>query len=302
MTNQPLRGIFAAVLTPILENGTLDLASLSAHAKGLLERGCHGVSLFGTTGEGPGFTTEERMQGLEAALSAGISADKILPATGCVALPDTIKLTKHALEHGCNNILLMPPFFFKSLTDDQVFAFFSKVITEVNDPALQVYLYNFPAVTGVLISPNVIARLVEAFPTTIAGVKDSSGEWDYMMEIRNRCPDIAVFTGWEALVPKLLAAGGAGNISGVANVAPELLRDLFDRVPVATDDKVLNGVEHIVAAVTSSPVTPALKAILADQTQQAEWEAIRVPNLPIDDEEKKKLLSAFAHGKSMAGF
>lgn len=302
MTNLPLSGIFAAVLTPIHDDGSIDLPSLASHAASLLDKGCHGVSLFGTTGEGPAFTAEERMQGLEAVLAAGVPADKIMPGTGAAALPDTVALTRHALEKGCNTVLLMPPFFFKDLANNQVLAFFEKCIEEVNDPNLKVVLYNFPAVTGVLITPDVIAQLAERYPSTIVGVKDSSGDWDYVTSIRKLSPDVALFTGWEALVPKLLAAGGVGNISGIANIAPDILRDLFDRAPQDPEDACLKGVEKLVAAVTKYPVTPALKSLKAKESGAKEWRNLRVPNLPLSAEQEAELFEAVAEARAVAGF
>ena len=301
MNDQPLRGLFAAVLTPIRDDGSLDTALLSSHAASLLSRGCHGVSLFGTTGEGPAFTVDERMEGLEAVLRGGVARETLLPATGCAALPDTLRLTRHALDKGCSTILLMPPFFFKDLGDDDVFAFFAKVIEEINETRLRLYLYNFPAVTGVRISPAVIARLLGRYPDVIAGVKDSSGDWDYMQCIRQTCPELALFTGWEVLLPKLLAIGGVGNISGIANVTPELLRDLYDRKPVAEDDKVLQGVERMVETVTSLPVTPALKSLACDLYDIPSWKRVRVPYQALETSRAAALLSEFKSGRDATG-
>ena len=301
MNVQPLSGLFAAVLTPVREDGSLDTALLSSHAASLLSRGCHGVSLFGTTGEGPAFTVDERMAGLEAVMRGGVSGETLLPATGCAALPDTLRLTRHALETGCSNILLMPPFFFKDLSDGDIFTFFSKVIEEINETRLRLYLYNFPAVTGVLIPPAVIQRLVGRYPHAIAGVKDSSGDWDYLQCIRQTCPDLALFTGWEILLPRLLAIGGAGNISGIANITPEILRDLYDRKPVADDDKVLLGVQRMVDAVTSQPVTTALKSLACDLYHNPSWKRIRVPYQALDKARSTALLSEFRSARDATG-
>nr|MBC8157988.1 dihydrodipicolinate synthase family protein [Alphaproteobacteria bacterium] len=234
----PLGGVFAAVMTPLREDLTVDTDHLAAHCRTLLNEGCHGVSLFGTPGEGPAFTAEERMTALEAVIGDGVAAQSILPGTGCVALPDTIRLTRHAIGLGCTNILLMPPFFFKEPTDEGVFAHYKSVIEGVNNANLRIYIYNFPAVTGVWIRPHVVERLIAKFPGTIAGVKDSSGDWDYVDALL-AIPGLAVFSGWEALLPRLLAAGGAGNISGLANVIAPTLRHVYDTRPADPDPPVM---------------------------------------------------------------
>ncbi|MBL6945117.1 MAG: dihydrodipicolinate synthase family protein [Rhodospirillales bacterium] len=287
-----LKGVFAAVMTPLREDLTIDSDHLAAHCRTLLDEGCHGVSLFGTTGEGPGFSAEERMAGLEAVAAAEIGVENILPGTGCAALPDTVRLTRHAIGLGCSNILLMPPFFFKEPSDEGVFQLYRSVIEGVNDASLRVYIYNFPAVTGVWIRPSVVERLISEFPDAIAGVKDSSGDWDYLGALL-AIPGLAVFSGWEAILPRLLAAGGAGNISGLANVIAPTLRHVYDTCPADPNHPLMLGISELVAAVVEHPVIPAIRALAANLRNDPDWRRIRPPLSPLDAQSERALMSAF---------
>ena len=292
MASSPLNGVFAAVLTPIDDDGQCDTAHFADHCRWLIDDGCHGVSLFGTTGEGPAFTARERKQGLEAVLASGVPAAKILPGTGCASNTDTIDLTRHAVECGCENILLMPPFFFKDVTDDGVFSFYSGIIEAAGSPDLRIYIYNFPEVTGVWIRPGVVRRLVAEYGATIAGIKDSSGDWDYVTEML-ATPGLAVFTGWETLVPELLAVGGNGNISGLANVVPPILRRLFDERPTDSDHPLLSGVTDLVDAFADLPVGPGIRALAATLRKWPAWRNMRPPLTPLDSASERELLAAF---------
>lgn len=295
MAPNSLRGVFAAVLTPMHDDGAVDLRALGRHCTTLMREGCHGVSLFGTTGEGPALTAEERMAGLEAVLEAGVPAANILPGTGCAAIPDAVRLTRHAVAHGCTNVLLMPPFFFKDVSDEGVAAVYSRIIDRVADPALRIVIYNFPAVTGVWVREDAIARINRDYPEAIAGVKDSSGDWGYVNGLLDRFPDLGVFTGWETLVPRLVQAGGAGNISGLANVIPGVLRDLYERCPTSPEDRSLIAVTRVVEAVGKFPVIAAIKALAANLRHSAAWRNMRAPLVPLSAESERSLLASFEH-------
>lgn len=293
MTTTSLQGLYAAVLTPMRDDLSCDTAQLAAHCRSLLSEGCHGVSLFGTTGEGPALTAEERIAGLEAVLKGGIAPHRVLPGTGCSAMPDTVRLTRHAADVGCKTVLVMPPFFFKDVSDDGVFAYYAALIERVGDPALRVVIYNFPAVTGVWVRDSVVARLRTAFPGVIAGVKDSSGDWAYVTALLQQFPGLAVFTGWETLVPKLVNAGGAGNISGLANVIPGLLRNLYDARSTATDDPLLASVARLVEATCQNPVIAAVKAVAANLRDWPSWRNMRAPLVPLSAEAERSLVAVF---------
>ena len=292
MTEQTLKGIITAVVTPLAEDGTCDTAKLAEHCVSLLENGVHGISLFGTTGEGPSFTCGEREAALEAVLKAGVPSAKMLPGTGCASLEDTVRLTRHALAHDCANVLVMPPFFFKGVGDQGVYRVYAELIERINDPKLRVYIYNFPAVTGVWIKPVVISQLREKFGKTIAGVKDSSGDWAYVTTLIRDHPGLAVFSGWEPLLPQLLAAGGAGNVCGIANIAPRLMRRLYDERPLDPTAPLAATIGKIVSTVTALPVTPAIKAMVAHAQNDPNWRAVRAPLEALTAKQQSDLAAA----------
>src|SRR5512143_2804360 len=176
MDEPRIRGVWCATLTPLDANGDVDRARLRDHAQMLLARGVDGIAPFGTTGEGPSFSTAERRAGLDALIESGIDARRIAPATGCAALVDAVELTRHAVQTGCIGALVLPPFFFKDIDDEGVFASYAKLIERVGDARLRIYLYHIPQVSGVPIGYGAIERLLGAFPGVIAGVKDSAGD------------------------------------------------------------------------------------------------------------------------------
>lgn len=302
MSSSTLKGLFAAVLTPMRDDRSCDLDRLAAHCKALIERGCHGVSLFGTTGEGPSLSVEERKAGLDAVLAAGIAPDRILPGTGCAALTDAVALTRHAVERGCRNTLVMPPFFFKDVPEDGVVDLYARLIDGVGSSDLRVYIYNFPAVTGVWVREDAIARLRESYPGIVVGVKDSSGDWGYVTALLERFPGLAVFTGHETLVPRLVNAGGAGNVSGMANLVPELLREVYDRRP-PDNDPLMAGMAEMVEEVLKFPLIPAIKAVAADLSQSPEWRNVRPPLTVLDETSRNAVVEAFrkARDKTQTG-
>ena len=160
----PVRGLWCAMLTPLDRHGNVDYVRFARHAHALLAWGAAGVAPFGTTGEGQSFTVAERLAGVDALLAAGISAEKMVAATGCAALPETITLTRHGVESECPACLVLPPFFWKDVSDDGLFQWYAQLIEGVNDPRLRIYLYHLPQVSGVPLSVDLVARLAEAFP------------------------------------------------------------------------------------------------------------------------------------------
>src|SRR6266545_1611608 len=168
-------GVFAAVLTPFDDTGAPDSATLALHCRWLLTNGCDGLSILGTTGEGNSLTVDERLRLMEKLVEDGIPAQVLLPGTGCCAVPDSVRLTARAVHLGVSGVLLLPPFYYKSVSEEGVFAAIGEVIERVGDPRLRVYLYHFPQMTAVPFGPALIERLRARYPDTIAGMKDSSG-------------------------------------------------------------------------------------------------------------------------------
>lgn len=292
---EPIRGLWCASLTPFGPDGRIDHARLAAHARELLGRGVAGILAFGTTGEGPSCSAEERRDGLEALLADGVPPERLAVSTGAAAFPDAVALARHALRAGCPRCLAMPPFFWKELSDEAVFRYYAALIEAVGEPGLRLYLYHLPQVSAVPVRPEVAARLAEAFPGIIAGVKDSGGDFGNTAELLRRLPGLSILAGHEPHLPELMRAGGAGTICGLANLFPELAAALL-QPEVAPDDE--RRVRTFLDIVLRYPLLPAFKAIRAAQAGDAVWRALRPPLLPLPEAETGELLAALR----VAGF
>ena len=175
--SQSPRGVLAPVVTPFTSDLRPDVARLVRHCRWLLDNDV-GLAVFGTNSEANSLTVAEKLELLDALVEAGLPAARMMPGTGTCALPDTVELTRRAVAHGCGGVLMLPPFYYKGVSDDGLFASFAEVIERVGDPRLRIYLYHIPPVSMVPISLPLIDRLLRRYPGTIAGIKDSSGDWN----------------------------------------------------------------------------------------------------------------------------
>ena len=180
--------LYVPVITPFAADLSVDTARFVAICRRILEDGADGLAVFGTTSEANSLSTAERMSALDALVDAGIDPARLIPGTGCCALPDTVLLTRHATRIGCKGVLMLPPFYYKPLSDDAVFASYAAVIDAVPDMGL--YLYHIPQMSGVALSIPMIGRLTDTFPGTVRGLKDSSGKWDNTAEVIAAFPQI----------------------------------------------------------------------------------------------------------------
>lgn len=289
MDRSPVRGLWCATLTPLDRQGRLDRAALTAHVQGLLARGVDGIALFGTSGEGPSFTVAERFAGLDGLLAAGIPPERLLAATGCAALADTVALTRQAVNAGCPRCLVVPPFFWKGLSDEAVFRYYAALIDAVNDDRLRVYLYHIPQVSAVAIHPDTVARLAEAYPGIIAGVKDSGADLAHTQALLKRLPDLSILTGYEPHLPALMKQGCTGTICGVANLWPGSIAALLEPGAHHVDTQ---PIRHFLDLVHPYGFVPALKSILASQAGDPAWCAVRPPLLPLSETDRASLFGA----------
>jgi 4-hydroxy-tetrahydrodipicolinate synthase len=280
-------GIIAAACTPLAADGTPNPERLAEHVRHLREHGCDYVLLFGTTGEGLSFTAEERRTTLEQVLERDIDAGDLLVGTGAAPLPDAIALTEHATAAGVAGVLVPPPFHIPVVSDDAVFATYDHLIRRVDDERLRVFLYHFPALTGVKISFPVIQRLIDAHGPQIAGVKDSSQEWDHMQALCSSFPDLHIFAGTERYLSNILAEGGAGCISATVNVTAPLARRVYDAATGDTDRATVAELQDRLTGfrtdIVLHPAITALKTLLAMQTGDETWANTRLPVLPPDE-------------------
>lgn len=277
-------GIFAAVLTPFDEAGAPDSAALALHCRWLLRNGCDGLSVLGTTGEANSLSVEERLALLERLVADGIPARVLLPGTGCCAIPDTVRLTKRAVQLGTPAVLMLPPFYYKNVSEDGLLAAYAEVLERVGDSRLRVYLYHFPQMSGVSVTPALIERLLARYPDSVAGMKDSSGELVNMAENARRFPGFDVFSGSDELLLPLLRAGGAGCITAVANVAASVAAQVYAAWRTG-DEAAAEQAQTRLTAIRKEflpyPLSAALKEIVARNTGRARWRILRPPLVPL---------------------
>jgi len=275
-----LHGIFSPTLTPLLPDLRVDIDRLIDHCRWLLGNGCHGLAVFGTTSEANSFSVAERMDVLDGLVDAGIDPALLLPGTGMCAIPDTVALTAHAVRLGASGVLMLPPFYYKGVSDDGLFAAYSEVIQRVGDRRLRVYLYHIPPIAQVGISLKLIERLVAAYPGTVVGIKDSSGDWANQQAVLESFPGFGVFTGSEKFLLENLQRGGVGTITAVANVIPDRLRAFhagwrsMDAAAATAAQDQLNATR---IAMQGYPAIPALKEMLASMRRDPAWRTVRPP-------------------------
>lgn len=289
----PVSGVFCAAATPIHADLSPNLAAFVAHCRQLLADGVTGIALLGTTGEANSFSVAERQTILEAALEAGISPDRLLPGTGVAALTETIALTRHALANGVNRVVMLPPYYYKGVSDEGVFRAYAHVIETIGDARLEIILYHIPQMSGVPISHDLIGRLIAAFPGTVVGIKDSAGKLDNMEAMIARFPGFAVLAGADPLLLPLLQKGGAGCITATSNLVASDLRVVFEGAnrPEAAA-QVAEAQARIVAHrdLSNSYVQlPAIKAMIAARTGDAGWRRLRPPFVELGADELASL-------------
>src|SRR5690606_17622458 len=220
-------------------------------------------AVLGTTGEANSFSVDERLALLDALADGGIPGHTLLPGTGNCAVPDTVTLTRKALEVGSAGVVMLPPFYYKNVSDDGLYAAYDQVIQKVGDSRLRIYFYHFPQMSAVPISHDLIERLLKAYPGTIAGIKDSSGNLDNMLEMCRRFPGFGVFAGSEQFLLPVLRAGGAGCISATANVTVAACAEVYRQWQSAGADALQEGLTAQRLAIQAKPLIPALKRIMA---------------------------------------
>lgn len=275
-----IRGVYSASVTPVNADLSPDLGALAAHAKTLIADGCDGIALLGTTGEANSFSLTERRAILEAAARA-VGPQRLMPGTGVNALPETIELTRHALSLGVRRVVLLPPSYYKGVSDEGLFRAYAQVIETLADDRLQVVLYHIPQVSGVPISHDLIERLVTAFPQTVVGIKDSAGKIENMAAMIARFPGFSVLAGADPLLLPLMGMGGAGCITATSNLVADSLATVFKQhADPARQDDVAAAQARINAFrdLSNSYVQiPAIKAMVAFRHGAALWARTRPP-------------------------
>jgi 4-hydroxy-tetrahydrodipicolinate synthase len=287
-------GVNVAVLTPMRDDLSPDLDRMAAHCRWLLGNGANGLGILGTTGEANSLGIGERIEVMEGLAARGVPVARLLPGVGTTAIPDTVLLLRTAASLGCRGVLVLPPFFYKNPADDGLFAYFSEVIARA-DTETKIYLYHFPQQSAVPFGIELIARLLQAFPGIIQGVKDSSGDFaNTRSYVKHFAHDgFEVYCGDDGALHELLKIGGAGSISAASNVSSPLNARVAANVGTPAGEAAQATLSAIRKAVTSVPLIPGLKALMARHTGDASWNNIRPPFLKLPAAAAQKLFAAF---------
>ena len=277
MTVTPFSGVLVPALTPFQANLSPDAERYTRFLKFLLADGADGLAVFGTTSEANSLAVSERNDLLDHVTANGVPADRLMPGTGACAIPDAVALTRHAVKLGAGGVLVLPPFYYKNQSDDGFFAYYSELIERVGNDRLRVYLYHFPQMSAAPVSLDLIARLLKAYPGTIAGLKDSSGDWQQTQRMIAEFPDMAIFPSTEARLLEGLPLGAAGCISATANIQARAIRALIDGHAGPDATRLHDNVCAIRHIFEGYPLIPALKAVVARDTGDETWLNTRPP-------------------------
>jgi 4-hydroxy-tetrahydrodipicolinate synthase len=277
--------LICAAATPLRADFTVDRDLLREHARNLLARGCDGLAVFGTSGEGPCLPLAERRSSLGSLLAAGLAPERLVLGASSAGLADVAELTRHALSVGVQTVLLMPPFFLRAAASEEgVFRFYAEVIERAADPRLRLLLYNFPAISGVLLPVGLIRRLRDAFGDVVHGIKDSGGDFAQTQAYLEAFPELTIYTGTEVHARRVVALGGTGTICGLGNVLPQAMRRYLD----APDEDEAARFEALIKAVDDAicvwPFLPACKTVIARSIRIEDWRRVLPPLAPLDDE------------------
>jgi 4-hydroxy-tetrahydrodipicolinate synthase len=295
-------GVNAAVLTPMNADLSVDLDRMAAHCRWLLAHGCNGLGILGTTGEANSLGIDERIAAMEGLVARGIPAERLMPGTGTTALTDTVLLTRRAADLGCRGALLLPPFYYKNPSDDGLFAYFSEVVQRTGG-SIKIFLYHFPQQAVVGFGLALIGRLLATFPGVVKGIKDSSGDFANSRAYAEHFAKdgFEVYAGDDSLLRQMLAVGGAGSITAASNVNCAIGARVYAERDSAAGEEAQRILTATRKAVTSVPLIPGLKALVARNTGDPGWTNIRPPHLNLTAAQEAALFAAFdASGITLA--
>jgi 4-hydroxy-tetrahydrodipicolinate synthase len=314
---QRIRGVLAPVVTPFKDDLSPDTERFIAHCKWLVSQNC-GLAVFGTNSEANSLSMEERTMLLEGLVAAGINASRMMPGTGCCSIIETVKLTAQAVRHGCAGVLMLPPFYYKDVSEEGLYRYFSEVVQRVGDARLKIYLYHIPPVAVVGMTTGLVERLLAAYPNAIAGMKDSSGDWnntktflDAFVTASPARTGFDVFVGSDSFLLANMRNGGVGTISATANVNPAAIYELYQKcsgvcVKRRSNQKALdtsastpaelealqtrlNAVRQVFSNRKFPSMIAALKQAIAIYADDPAWAKVRPPLVELTPEQTKTL-------------
>jgi len=294
MASQPFAGVLVPVLTPFTQSGEPDAGRFIAFCRWLLDQGADGLAIFGTTSEANSMSAGERMELLDRLVAAGIPAGKLMPGAGACSVTEAAALIRHAVGHGVGGVLLLPPFYYKGMDDDGLFGFFAGVIDRVGSSALRIFLYHIPPQTVLGLSLDLVGRLIRAYPETVVGLKDSSGDWNNTAALIERFPGFSVFPGSEVFLLDGLRKGGVGCITATGNVNVTGIRKVYQNWRTPQADALQAEITNLRKTIQAYPMVPALKRIVAHFHHDPAWAAVRPPMVPLSEAQSAGLLADLA--------
>jgi 4-hydroxy-tetrahydrodipicolinate synthase len=302
MSSARLSGVFSPVVTPFKADLTPDPERYVAHCRWLLRSGCDGLAVFGTNSEANSLTLAERMELLEALAEGGVEVGRLMPGTGCCSIMDSVTLTRHAVSLGCGGVLMLPPFYYKGVSDEGIYRSIAEVAERCADDRLRIYLYHIPPVAQVGFSHEVVGRLLKDCPGIVVGMKDSCGDWAHTRSMIESFPGFDVFSGNELNLVDNLNCGGVGCITATANVRPGPIGELYARwqEPDAADRQ--EAINATRVTISKFPVIPALKALIGHYSGEPGWRRMRPPLVALTDEQVIALVESLKpHDFAMPG-
>jgi 4-hydroxy-tetrahydrodipicolinate synthase len=289
--SQRISGVLSPVVTPFKSDLSPDVERFVGQCKWLLANNV-GLAVFGTNSEANSLSADERMALLDQLVEADVDPARMMPGTGCCALSDSVRLTAHAVKLGCAGTLMLPPFYYKGVSDEGLFRNYAEIVERVGDARLRIYLYHIPQVSQVPISLNLIGRLLKAYPNNIAGTKDSSGDWNNTKATLDAYAKdgFDVFPGSETFLLAGMRNGAKGCISATANVNPAAIHNLYANWQSADADALQAGLDRVRSIFQKYPMIPAMKRAIAHWSGHAGWGTVRPPLVELGAEQSQALI------------
>jgi len=287
-----IEGVLSPVITPFGKDYAPDAKRFVAHCRWLLRSGCAGLAVFGTNSEANSMSVAEKRKLLEALVAGGVEPSALMPGTGHSALTDSIELTRAAVSMGCAGVLMLPPFYYKGVSDEGLYRNFAEIIERVGDERLQLYLYHIPPVSQVAITLNLIEKLLSKYPGIVAGVKDSSGDWANTKAMLDAFAKggFDVFAGSETFLLDNMRNGGKGCITATGNINPGAIANVYRNWRSADADKLQAGITATRKIVQKQPMIPALKSAVAHFGNDPQWKTCRPPLVELTSNQEEELI------------
>tara|TARA_B100002051_G_scaffold267999_1_gene297229 strand:+ start:246 stop:1175 length:930 start_codon:yes stop_codon:yes gene_type:complete len=289
-----ISGVFSAALTPIKHDLTINKDLYLRHCQYLMQQGHDGLAIFGTTGEANSLSIKEKKDNLEFLLSNRINPKVLISGTGSSSLNDAIVMTKHAANYKVRAILLLPPFYYKNVSDEGLINYYRHVIEKVGDNEMQYVLYHIPQHTYAPISFKMIEVLLKLYPNNVVGLKDSSGDGDRMMKIIKYFNNFSVFCGHDSLALNIVRRGGAGAITAGTNICGKLLSFILKNYKRENEIKNFQELQKLLLqirqVITSHEPISLMKSYFSIVDNIPEWNNVLPPLKKINEPENQKLV------------